>query len=365
MLTRGIQSQTDHSMREVRRLHAIRHKLKESSQSTLAPAVATYFKFPSSVPNLANLISLSRGHLTELNGGQWTLNPSIDTLHQVYKLVFTNGATTGFGDFVRGCYFVLQFADKHGLRADFHMVDSALKLFLPFFREKPALAPLVAHNIAKCNPINVEFTKTYKGIIDYKMMPNGEESFIRYVHTQPVYGGTNAFVNTVMFPTHAISSQHVERMRHMLEPTTDLQSEVSQWQEMLGLPSQGFDVYHIRMGDTYLDYPEDSRLQPPLLQKLFAHLAFQPRQKCLVLSDSMVLKRLIQSKFPEVATLQFERACRHSTVNDEQSIRQTLIEFYLMSHARSIVSFSVYPHGTGFSKWCAVTYGIPYVCFHI
>jgi hypothetical protein len=55
----------------------------------------------------------------------------------------------------------------------------------------------------------------------------------------------------------------------------------------------------------------------------------------------------------------------HTLENDINSLKNTLIDFYLMSQSKQIISFSVYQHGSGFSKWCAVTYEIPYVCYSI
>ena len=43
-------------------------------------------------------------------------------------------------------------------------------------------------------------------------------------------------------------------------------------------------------------------------------------------------------------------------------LQNVLLDFYLISLASQVVSYSVYEHGTGFSKWCAETYSIPYIC---
>jgi hypothetical protein len=39
-----------------------------------------------------------------------------------------------------------------------------------------------------------------------------------------------------------------------------------------------------------------------------------------------------------------------------------MIDFNMFSHATSVIAFSVYKHGTGFSKWAAETYSVPYIC---
>ena len=47
------------------------------------------------------------------------------------------------------------------------------------------------------------------------------------------------------------------------------------------------------------------------------------------------------------------------------AVKNTLVDFYLMSQSRHIYSYSVYTHGSGFSKWCAVLYNIPYETYYI
>ena len=49
-------------------------------------------------------------------------------------------------------------------------------------------------------------------------------------------------------------------------------------------------------------------------------------------------------------------------VSSLSSIENTIIEFYLISLSNNIYSMSIYEHGSGFSKWCAETYNIPYIC---
>jgi len=89
----------------------------------------------------------------------------------------------------------------------------------------------------------------------------------------------------------------------------------------------------------------------------------QPITSCLVLTDNMELKHIIAKTFPAIKIL-FKPIAHlgQGVVQHDEAIKNTLLEFYLMSRAASIVSFSSYEHGSGFSQWCAKTYNIPYVC---
>ena len=66
----------------------------------------------------------------------------------------------------------------------------------------------------------------------------------------------------------------------------------------------------------------------------------------------------IKTLFKEIIHL-----CESDThVENNEKIKNTLIEFYLMSFSKEIKSYSCYEHGSGFSYWCAKTFNIPYSC---
>ena len=45
--------------------------------------------------------------------------------------------------------------------------------------------------------------------------------------------------------------------------------------------------------------------------------------------------------------------------------REYFPDFYLLANSNTIHSLTSYPHGSGFSYWCAKTFNIPYVCKYI
>ena len=90
-------------------------------------------------------------------------------------------------------------------------------------------------------------------------------------------------------------------------------------------------------------------------------MSLHPQQQYLLITDAVVLKKIIVSYFQNIKCIFFDIS--HTCENDDASIKNTLVEFYMMSHSKAIISMSVYPHGSGFSKWCSVVYSIPYVCY--
>jgi hypothetical protein len=90
---------------------------------------------------------------------------------------------------------------------------------------------------------------------------------------------------------------------------------------------------------------------------------YRPQYNYLLLSDSVKLKRKIINAFPNMRASFNEITHSGEGVEIvEENIKNTLLDFYLMAYSGRIQSYSCYDHGTGFSRWCAETFNVPYAC---
>jgi hypothetical protein len=80
----------------------------------------------------------------------------------------------------------------------------------------------------------------------------------------------------------------------------------------------------------------------------------------LLLADNENIKKLLLDVFPFIKTTSNKIVHTRENNDDENVLMNTMVDFYLMSYSKSINAFSVYEHGSGFSKWSAETYNIPY-----
>jgi ADP-heptose:LPS heptosyltransferase len=93
-------------------------------------------------------------------------------------------------------------------------------------------------------------------------------------------------------------------------------------------------------------------------------LAKHPNAYFLLIADNKFIKLYLSSKqihrlyiiFNEIGHL------GENAQLDRNQIKNTMLDFYLFAHSSMIYAFSSYDHGTGFSFWCAKTYGVPYSC---
>ena len=86
----------------------------------------------------------------------------------------------------------------------------------------------------------------------------------------------------------------------------------------------------------------------------------------LLIADSNDVKKIVENYFPNFKILM--NPITHfgeGVVLEEEKVKNTLIDFYLLSRSKSIFSYSAYKHGSGFSYLCAKTFNIPYVCKYI
>jgi hypothetical protein len=287
------------------------------------------------------------------------IHPAIQFINYVYQPYFLNiKKTTGFGDFIRGCIYTLEFCEKHGISCDFHIKNHNIKNYLSYFVNKPEVSNTISYYIHKYLGLNTQFT-CIANKIDYKIINNSEKDFIHYLNSCPEHNG-HIFINTTNFPLHNISPTILNTVTHLLEPTEELNKEIETHINELQLIKKNFITYHIRLGDNFLCNGQQV-IDKNHIQYILNKMNINVKHSYFVITDSVLLKQIIISYFPNLRCIFFEIS--HTCENNDSSIKNTLIEFYIMSYSKAIISFSVYPHGSGFSKWCSVVYNIPYTCY--
>jgi hypothetical protein len=126
-------------------------------------------------------------------------------------------------------------------------------------------------------------------------------------------------------------------------------------------------VIHIRTGDTYLK-DQTINIDEYKLHNIFTEInevitKNKNINDYLLITDNVNIRTKVVEKFGTIKTL-FNEITHfgEGVAQYDEPIKNTLLEFYLMACSNKISSFTCYIHGTGFSKWCAETYNIPYTC---
>ena len=274
-------------------------------------------------------------------------NNKVNRLVNLYQMQYRNSPAQGFGDYIRGCFFLLQVAMMNNLRFDMNLVNHPIGEFFEISQEQK------------------EEKIDFKNV--YRYMPNNLEKMHKEFygefcsHLNQIYSA-NYYLFCNSYPISAITTFQRRVILSKIKPNEELLSSIKEAETKLKLP-ESYRVLHIRSGDTFI-------LKNKKIDSLTALNVYDqvkkfvlPNKYYLLLADNNELKIYLAKKMPNVNVLlnditHLGESKNHSSL----SVKNTLVDFFLMSKAKSIISFTVYPHGTSFSEWCAKLYNIPYYC---
>jgi hypothetical protein len=298
-------------------------------------------------------------------------NKGIRFLNNVYQSKYNYGKSncTGLGDFIRGCYFILEFCDKHGFQPKI-IFNNCISKFLHIKTHKLDLIQNILRSIYFFKSNNVRAYNIQNGVIldPVKDNANITGDFVEYMAQSPV-NYSNVFMFCNSFPMdNNIPEKNKEYMRSILEPTQEMKQYVYDTLETLKLSVNGYNVIHVRSGDSYLKN-EGNTFDPKYIEKLVTAILSDMccnDDEYLIIADNNSIKIALKNIFPSFKIL--VREITHfgeGVVLEEEKVKNSLVDFYLLAFSNSIFSYSYYEHGSGFSSWCAKTYNIPYICRYV
>jgi len=292
----------------------------------------------------------------------------IRIINNVYQSKYNYGKSncTGLGDFIRGCYFIMEFCDKYQFQPKI-IFNNSISKFLQVKTHKLELIQNVLQAIDFFK--NNNFTSyNIKNDIILEPIKNKQHimaDFVDYIVQSPhYYGNTFLFCNS--YPLENISEKNKEYMRKILEPTIEMKNMVQSVLSELHFKYKEFIVIHIRSGDSYLKN-ENQLFSVKYIENLTSmihnDISNISKNNFLIIADNNPIKIALKKVFPS-----FKILLKHIThfgegiVLEDEKVKNSLIDFYLLSFSKAILSYSCYEHGSGFSYWCAKTYNVPYIC---
>jgi len=289
----------------------------------------------------------------------------LKVIHNVYQRKYNNGEKngTGMGDFIRGTYFLLEFCEKYNFVARVIFNNCISNYFENKCQYIEGLQPFLASVSMFHNNNFKEYNIQDKNILYPKLdLENIMTDFIGYLDQNKIYNG-NAFIYCISYPIKNLPKKYKMYMRRILQPTDEIKYRVQETIQRLELNVGDYTVFHIRSGDEYLkdNYKLfDLKYLGELMRELHSYI--YPNEKYMIIADNNEVKLLLKQEFPDIKIHLGEITHFGEGMKlEEEKVKNTLIDFYVMSFAKKIVSFSNYEHGSGFSFWCAKTYDIPYV----
>jgi hypothetical protein len=287
-------------------------------------------------------------------------------IENVYQKKYNNNKinATGLGDFFRGSYFLMNFCDKNQLFYNINMSNHPVSQFLEIYQNKKQQQQQNPLSISMFTENNFNPLILNNNVISNEYDYRTENDFISFLHQQRMY---NRKIQTyvISYPNILIEDKHKRYMQHILKPTQHLSLLVDEQLTKLGIFGKEYIIIHVRYGDKYLINNDSEICLPHLnaIQLTINSLEPSQHQNILLVSDNMIIKKLLTATYPHIKTHFNEITHTGEGIQiDTNKLQNTMIDLYLFSRAKRVIAFSVYKHGTGFSKWITETYSVPYVC---
>jgi hypothetical protein len=299
------------------------------------------------------------------------LQKNIKIINNVYQETYAkNVKASGLGDFMRGCYFLLQFCEKYNFQTNIlinHPISMFLKKFYNTFNLNTNLFNLVSSY--PDNNWNNSTLDSSNYIISYNKDNDLINCFIHYLHTVNTSNESsneNLYIYNIFYPYNNVCDNHRIYMREIFEPNEEMITYINKVLNSIGYNKYEYSVIHIRSGDKYLNN-SNTQFYPVYLKKIINEILILIQSNMntnfLLISDNNQIKRFIIKFFPRLRTI-FKDISHlgEGTVLEKEKVKNTMLDFYLLSYSNSINSYTCHLHGSGFSRWCAETYNIPYKC---
>lgn len=355
----------------------------------------------------------------------------LDVIYHVYEETYRNREVTGLGDFIRGCYFLLEYCQHFGCRFEiiirhpiirfldiesnimdipvnnfsnvfFYSHDNIKKYRVdttnnnwspPLLKNKTDAYNAFTKYLLKeseCKKRNQELDdrelddrelddgeiydrELDKRELDKRELDDGEldkRELDKREREGEKKGKRHVFSYNILFP-YQIENKNLEYMRSLLKPSKYMEQYLNLMYRLLQVEANKYHVLHIRCGDMYLQnkikmFPVQYTQKIINVVENILKKNNREKLKIVLIADNNLMKYILQKKFPELKTL--TKKISHlgeGTALSDETIQNTLLDFYLISTAQKIDCVTVYKHGSGFSYWCALTYGVPYRCLYV
>jgi len=298
-------------------------------------------------------------------------------IHLYQEKYADNVFPTGFGDFIRSCFFIIQFCSKYDFKYEIiinHPIAEFLKKYSDNFNKNnntfySDILHDKVHMFTDTNWAESIFDNEGKNYIEqFLLIKQKFNLFVNYLCCLPVINNSVISYN-ILFPYHPISIEESNLVRSFFEPSIEMELYTEETLRKLLLCKKKFIVLHIRSGDTYLKNENKNfhAVYFEIIKNEIIEVIFKNNTTdILLIADNNEIKILLKNLFPRIKFIINDITHLGENVKlEREKVKNTLNDFYLMSNAAYIYSFTSYPHGSGFSYWCSKIYDIPYKCKYI
>jgi hypothetical protein len=274
----------------------------------------------------------------------FVLNSKLYKIVNVYQLNPKNGYIQGYADFVKGCIMVLEYCNDNNLSFD---ID---------YKEHPISKYLINNN---SNQYNIDYDNIKR---DPNTTPKySYKKFMIFNQNvkkckEPIY-----FTYCSEYPYRKMTQNEKDIIKSKFTPNSILKKNIEDTLVRLKLKEKEYDLVHIRAGDEFL--LDNKKMDTIKFNKLINKInnEIDKNKIYLLLTDNNNLKIELSKIYSNF--IYETNEIIHSSLSKDYNndgLKNTLTDYFLISLSKSVICFCGYPHGSGFSEYCCKIYDIPY-----
>lgn len=288
---------------------------------------------------------------------------NIKKIINVYKPMYIEKKANGLGDFLRGSYCIEQICNILDIEFDLNIIHPIHKVL----ECKDDIPDTILDTIKHHNILNQYIGKNIEYISDTKTYINFIDTILHIILHSPIYNNI-VYAYIIAFPIFKIQERTRNIIKNKLVCNTYMQSYIADIINKYDLIK--YHIIHIRSGDIFILQKDTIVIEnyktylENLIKIIKDNIINDTIISYCLICDSNIIKNYISEKIPELITINNKIIHLGDGILTDENIKYTMIDYYLLSLSTSIISISSYGHGSGFSKWCAETYNIPYKCIY-
>jgi hypothetical protein len=286
-------------------------------------------------------------------------NTKLKKIVNVYQKQYINIKGQGFGDFLRGSIYLTYICMVLGLDFDIDIKNHPMSKYLK--------NDISLYNIDYSN---------IEAFIDYFNNEKYERDFIiKFIQKLNQYNEENLYLFNNFKPLFNIENPEfniIQNARNIIIPKIEPKDFILEMLDnklgLYNLKRNQYGIIHIRAGDYFMNIQKnvDSHKHQISVKHINDIIIFISKylskdRKFIVVGDSDKIKNIISCKFNNIINFNTEITHLGEDENiNENALIETILDFNIMRFSNTIISFTAYTHGSGFSKYCAVLHNIPF-----
>jgi hypothetical protein len=289
----------------------------------------------------------------------------------VYQEKYASGVfPTGLGDFIRSCFFIIQFCNKYNFQYEIIINHPIANFLNKFYLPNAFNSNILNNRVFKFSETNwAESVFDNQNYIEkFLLIKQKFNQYVDYLCSLPVVNHS-VFSYNILFPYDQISTEECDVIRSIFEPSREISEKIDEILDSLELTKNEYIIFHVRSGDSYLKGENKifNSLYFEIIKNEIIEIIFKNKDiNILLIADNNEIKIILHEYFPFIKYLIYDITHIGEGIQlDIDKVKNTMIDFYLIANSSSIFSFTSYPHGSGFSYWCSKIFNIPYKCKYI